>query len=244
VLALTGALIGLVWFLPQNNVPVVTRLQETVKVCGFPSLAWDVALSDTPRLQAYALTLPGVRWTAFDSRLGETPKCRAVLAGRGWERDRYRFVESEPGAEPTLWVNQAEFPSQLTPRLGTLLGVRPVPAVRESGFHATEGEAAGQPFRWTDGQAVLEVPLPRGGASRLVVDVSPRPARLRIVVDGSPVWTGPVPERPVVVSLPVRLNGFARIELNSDTFVPHRVDPTSGDRRRLGVAVRGVQLFP
>jgi tetratricopeptide (TPR) repeat protein len=108
-------------------------------------------------------------------------------------------------------------------------------------------------FRWTNGQGVIRLPAPPGGATRLTLRLNGTrldgpPARsVQIVVNGQVVDTfaadGSWQERTVDLR-PLNLapGRPLQVEVRGDSFVPARVVPGSRDNRRLGVALDWVTL--
>ena len=121
--------------------------------------------------------------------------------------------------------------------------------VSERGFHSTEAAGAA---RWTDGNAVLRVPIPAGEtADRLAIDLmwtGPRGAAIEILYNDHILFDGTVPSGTWrrTLSLPdfVATGGEAEIRLQSSTFIPQEVIEGSSDRRTLGVMVRSLRLLP
>ena len=120
--------------------------------------------------------------------------------------------------------------------------------VDETGFHNTEAEGTA---RWTDGNAVLNVPVPEDERpDRLAIDLlwtGPLGATVQIYYDGHSLFDGYVPsgEWQRTFSLPasVGTGGEAEIRLESSTFVPVDVMEGSSDERTLGIMVRGLRLL-
>jgi hypothetical protein len=128
------------------------------------------------------------------------------------------------------------------------LGARPAAGVSEEGFHHQE-KAADQPCRWTNGKAVLDVPIraktPKSLA--LSLDVPNRPNyRIQISVNGRKLfddevqWNANWSMRLPLDEVDVGKN--ARIEVVSSTFVPASSIKGSTDNRTLGVRVKEVML--
>jgi hypothetical protein len=115
--------------------------------------------------------------------------------------------------------------------------------VEQSGLHRPEKGGA-TVFRWTDGSAVLDVPiLPERPPSALELALGhsgPVGKKLRVRVDGCEVMSETLKaggwSRTVMLETCTPRGYWARIELQSDTHRPGR------DTRRLGVAVQRVVL--
>lgn len=120
--------------------------------------------------------------------------------------------------------------------------------VRETGFYNTE---AGGTARWTDGNAVLHVPIPEDAvADRLSVDLmwtGPVGATIEVFYNDHRLFDGYVPsgEWQSTFSLAAipETGDEAEIRLESSTFIPSDVMEGSSDQRTLGVMVRGLRLL-
>jgi hypothetical protein len=120
--------------------------------------------------------------------------------------------------------------------------------VRETGFYNTE---AGGTARWTNGNAVLHVPLPDDGrAEQLEVGLlwtGPSGATIQIFYNDHLLFDGFVPsgawEEAFRVPDVVEPGGEAEIRLQSTTFVPTDVMQGSLDERTLGIMVRSLRLL-
>jgi len=147
-------------------------------------------------------------------------------------------------------------------RPGAVLGAEPVDGVEEYGFHGVERDTEGVPSRWTRGRALLLIPhrpIPPAlsvsvtAAHRLVLRfITGAPTHLEIRADGCTLLTEQLPagDWGRVLTLPQispavgRRGGLLRLEILSNTFVPHVLHPTSSDRRSLGVKIRSVLFIP
>ena len=118
----------------------------------------------------------------------------------------------------------------------------------ESGFH-NEDVATEEIGRWTDGDATIAIPLTSFAPvpEALVVRLharEPNGAQLVIDANGLTIFDAHVPggESALRVPLPSALRGANVLTLRfiSDTFTPADTD-SSGDRRRLGIFLRGVE---
>lgn len=131
------------------------------------------------------------------------------------------------------------------------LGCKRVPGVVEAGFHGQQYAKDGEPSRWTDGNARLVIPLERGRRLQaLQVHLFPwRPAQaplasVRIVANARELFQGRLPRQGWQQSFDLSDLSAADqfvVELVSDTFAPADFDK-GGDRRQLGVEVRGLKL--
>jgi hypothetical protein len=116
----------------------------------------------------------------------------------------------------------------------------------DSGFHGAEF-AGGEPLRWTNGNATLDIPVLGGAANALQVDLAaaaPGGSDLDILIDGEKVADVRVPQEgwSGTFDLP-NVAETVRVQLISDTFVPSEVTPGSADHRELGVHVRAIRLL-
>ncbi|RKX32599.1 MAG: hypothetical protein DRP71_11825 [Verrucomicrobia bacterium] len=128
------------------------------------------------------------------------------------------------------------------------LGIAPMPGVGEGGFHDPEVNEAG-PYRWTDGAAWLELPLPAGYVVRSIdvniLDISPKGADLEILVNGEPVHRNSYTSPPGTIAIdvaefpPTSEGDVLRLDLRSTTFRPVDLD-MGQDERVLGVRVHGI----
>ena len=120
--------------------------------------------------------------------------------------------------------------------------------VRETGFYNTEAEGMA---RWTDGNAVLHVPIPDDEvADRLAIDLlwtGPLGATIEIFYNDQSLFNGFVPsgEWQRTFDLPATSDTGDEVEirLESSTFVPADVMEGSSDERTLGIMVRGLRLL-
>jgi serine/threonine protein kinase len=137
--------------------------------------------------------------------------------------------------------------------VGSVLGSQPVAEVKETGFYGQQYHMDGQPFRWTNGQARLVIPLdrrkpPRALRLQLLAwrPEQASPASLRIVVNRGEVFNDVVPREPWERTFDlsgIDLGEEMVLELVSDTFVPNEFDG-GRDTRVLGVEVQGILLLP
>jgi WD40 repeat protein len=135
------------------------------------------------------------------------------------------------------------------------LGSQDVPGVEESGFSLPERDQDGEPFRWTDGNARLIVPIdtknpPQAIALRIYVFRPPQVKRapLKIVVNGRELFNRNIPLWKWENTFDLRgmqLGDQLLLDIVSDTFVPRGImdKGTNTDDRSLGVQVRSVRLL-
>jgi hypothetical protein len=148
-------------------------------------------------------------------------------------------VELLGAAEVKEWANR-------------FLGCKHVPGVEEAGFYGQGYAQDGLPFRWTDGNARLVIPVaPDRKLEGLELQLSPwrpaqaPPASLRISVNDRECFNGRVPRQPWQKRLD--LSGLQpadslTLSIVSDTFSPGKFDGGS-DIREHGVEVRSVKLI-
>ena len=230
------------WLLPQRNRVVTPKLSKTIAALGPSAVAWHHA-GDRRYLVGYQETLPNTAIVSIPTNAPYT------LAPRGWEGARQKdvqFIASEDDTDLVLWAMPGtSMAIPLGPRHGVTLGLRPNPAVPESGLHGLEGEAQGQPFRWTDGHATLELTVPSNTRHLAVVLGHSRGQTVEIRVDGQPLWSQIVGDQPnFLINLTNPPGAFMKVEILSPTFVPRDVEPGSNDSRKLGVVFRGLRLLP
>jgi hypothetical protein len=149
-----------------------------------------------------------------------------------------------------LGVRRAVSHRQHGSYLNVLLGCAKVDGVEESGFHYQE-YVGSEPFRWTDGEATLLVPIDTPPRRLWVSGVTLRPdltpVSLEILVDGTSLFEGVLPPGKWEKTFDLTshpLSDQVTIELRSDTFVPEGVmdGGTNTDTRELGVQIRGIML--
>jgi serine/threonine protein kinase/WD40 repeat protein len=147
-----------------------------------------------------------------------------------------------------VWVRWPAKPASV---LNAAFGNQPVRGITEAGFHNQETDDDG-PYRWTNGQAKLVIPLgndERPG-SLLVQLRRPKKTRVQILVNGREVFQ----EEPTGLPLSalekafdlggIDLGNEVVVEILSNTVVPKIEMPgRSDDDREIGVQVRGVKLL-
>ena len=115
----------------------------------------------------------------------------------------------------------------------------------EGGFHDLEVNEKG-PFRWTDGAAWVEMPLPAGYIVRRIdldiEDLPPEGAAVELQLNGETVFEKSFAAPPGRFSVPItdfppaRAGDSLRLDLKSDSFKP--IDRGMGaDDRVLGLRV-------
>ncbi|MBW3632363.1 MAG: hypothetical protein KY456_04965 [Chloroflexi bacterium] len=159
-----------------------------------------------------------------------------------------RTLEPPPAfvAESTLSLTAKSITGVRT--VGVRFGASPSWLVEEDGFHEVEASGDRQQ-RWTDGTAMLRLPIIGGPAMGVRIDLGsggPNGGGLIVRVAGKDQhvlvpaggWTGVVEFDP-----PLQEGAFVEIVLTSDTFVPATVLPGSSDTRQLGVLIHGIELM-
>jgi hypothetical protein len=129
------------------------------------------------------------------------------------------------------------------------LGGQFIRGLKEAGFSEQE-EHAGDPCRWTNGAGRITVPL-RGKKPhtlQLTAYIPGQPNyRLGVTINGTRIFDDRVPMNRVwSCTLPlsgVDLGDEARIELDSSTFVPSKVNPKVKDDRELGIRLKRLVLI-
>lgn len=139
-----------------------------------------------------------------------------------------------------------QFASKGTFTLGTV----PVAGVAETGFHGPEMNEAG-PYRWTDGAARLDIPLPAGyrlGRIDLtILDIPPAGTEIDVRLNGASVYRESFTEPPGIIEVPVDARepvpeaSTLCLELFSDSFHPSDLNGGS-DERTLGLRVHGITV--
>lgn len=129
---------------------------------------------------------------------------------------------------------------------GERLGARRHWSVRETGFHRAESWGD-EPFRWTTGDARLEIPLdgkdePAALALELV-STGPSGTDLVLRVNGDVLHDGHLQRGPWAGSFPLSVSGDSRrlvVEITSTTFREPLPDDGMTPARDLGVGVSGI----
>ena len=125
------------------------------------------------------------------------------------------------------------------------VGTASRPGVTEGGFHGAEVNEGG-PFRWTDGHAWVEIPLPAGYVVRQValsiLDLRPDGTGVELQLNGESVFQESYSSPPgeIIVAVedfpPARAGDILRLDLKSGTFRPADRQP-DGDQRVLGLRI-------
>jgi serine/threonine protein kinase len=125
--------------------------------------------------------------------------------------------------------------------------------VAESGFHVQQYAQNGQPFRWTNGNGRLVIPIDRAKLPQaLRVQLFPyRPANapqatVWILVNQHELLQRTLPRQRWEQTFDlagIDLGDSVVVEILSDTFVPAEIKDAGPDSRVLGVDVRGVTLL-
>jgi hypothetical protein len=196
--------------------------------------------------------VPDSVFVRFDGRRGERPATEAVIGCADWSQAQAldaRFVISS-GRGGAFWLLPGEMRSYLPVATydGVTLGAARRLDLQESGFYRDETFGS-RPARWTNGAATLRVPLdPRRLPRALEIEtLAPGRdrARMQLLANGVELWSGKIPRTAwsKTFSLePVPLGEELLVEINSDTFTPAERQPSTRDRRRLGIVVLGIRL--
>ena len=233
--------------------PRLAFVSEVRSLGAVAEIAYDAAHREPGFLPAVQFLLQDRVFVRFDSRNGDPPGSEVVIAGSQWPSAGAlgaRFVTSS-GRGSALWVLPGALQTTL-PSVGyegQRLGAERRPDLQEAGFYRQE-VFDGAPGRWTNGAAMLSVPLdPRRPPRWLEVEtLAPGPDRphLQILANGVELWNRPIPHhrwRKRFLLTRVRRGRALVVELKSNTFSPAGRQPSSGDRRRLGIVVLGIRLL-
>ena len=231
--------------------PRLALAAEVSRLGPFATVSHDTSLRESGLVAALQFLVPESVFRRFDSRAGEEPGSEAVIGTSEWpgaEKLGARFVLSS-GRGSALWLMPGEAQSRLptVSYLGQTLGVEPRPELRESGFYRTQS-FDGVPGRWTNGAATLTVPVDPENPPRLLEIEARAPGRestrLEIFINGvrwrQMLSPEPWSKRFGLKRVPVGDRLVIRLE--SDTFRPAALEPSSRDRRRLGIVVTGIRL--
>ena len=228
-------------------------LAAEIERLGPPAtVAYDSAHREPALVAGLQYLLQDTRFERFHSTDGQEPTADAVVASGNWgqaERLGARFVVAS-GRGGALWLLPGEAQESL-PRISTLglnLGAEARPDVRQSGFYRTE-DFDGEPGRWTNGAAMLAVPIdPQTPPRALEIEAlapGPKQTRLEVVANGVRLMNRDLtPEASTwrLVLAKVPLGDELRLELRSETFYPAAFNPASRDRRKLGIVVKTIRL--
>jgi serine/threonine protein kinase len=155
------------------------------------------------------------------------------------------------------WGLWPRAPKQRLSFVNVTVGQEAVAGVEETGFHFQEYDV-GQPFRWTNGNGRLVIPIDRAKPPgslvvQLAVHRGPgvRHAQLQVVVNRRPLFSAAISPgswEKVFDLSGIDLGEQVVVELISDTFSPlgHKRNDRRGqsdDGRALGVQVRGIKLL-
>lgn len=148
-----------------------------------------------------------------------------------------------------LWIFWARKHLKRPIDYSALLGCEAIPQVVESGFWWQEWDEVGRPFRWTNGEAKLVVPIdldnPPYGIRFEVRTNKAASTMLQLHVNGTKIFDKQIGAgiiRQVVPLKDVKIDRELIIEILSDSFVPEIVTKGSKDNRTLGVQLRGIRL--
>ena len=239
--------------LAARAMPRLAFVSEVRRLGAVAAIAYDAAHREPGFLPAIQFLLQDTVFARFDSRNGDQPGSEVVIAGSQWPQAGAlgaRFVTSS-GRGSALWVLPGALQAALPTGgyAGQLLGAERRADLQEAGFYRQE-VFDGAPGRWTNGAATLSVPLdPQRPPRWLEIEtLAPGPDRadLQMLANGVELWNQPIPRHRWRKRLPlnrVRRGNALVIELKSNTFSPAGRQPSSGDRRRLGIVVLGIRLL-
>jgi WD40 repeat protein len=155
------------------------------------------------------------------------------------------------------WWFWPRAPKQSLSFVNVTVGCEVVPGVEDSGFHFQEYDV-GTPFRWTDGNGRLVIPIDRTKPPekllvRLQAQRGPgtRKASLQVVVNRKSIFKDDVPLgrwEKVLDLAGIDLGDRVVVDLRSDTFNPygtprHDRREQSSDGRELGFQVLAIKLI-
>lgn len=232
--------------------PRLAFVEQINRVGPIEAISYDAAHRESEVFFGAQYLLPSTAFNLFDSRKHELPASEAVISGNKWRQARRlkaRLIVSS-GWDNALWVLPGELQSRLPLVFyeGVTLGAEPKFGFQETGFYLPE-RFRGEPGRWTNGAAVLKVPLDPASPPRLLQIDTIVPGRdgaeLRVVANGVELWRQTIPSEAWSRTFNlagVPMNDELHIEINSDTFTPAKQREEAIDERSLGVVVTGIRL--
>ncbi len=129
-------------------------------------------------------------------------------------------------------------------------GNTPTNWIQESGLHDVELIDT-KKRRWTNGSASFQFELkPRYTPEALDLKIRSKPpqsTKLAIFWNDTPIYQTPDVQAPesIHIDLPANLTESTKVvnlRIESDTFIPSEIDPTSNDNRKLGVMIESIDL--
>lgn len=232
--------------------PRLAFASQIHRIGPIEAISYDAAYQQSEIFYGAQYLLPNTVFNRFNSRQHEVPISEAVISGNKWRQARRlgaRLIVSS-GWDNALWVLPGEMQSRLPDVFyeGETLGAEPKMGFHEAGFYLPE-HFLGEPGRWTNGAAVLKVPLGSANPPRLLRIDTIVPGRdgaqLQLLANGVELWRQSIPRDgwSKTFSLEsVPMNDELRIEIRSDTFVPAEEREGAIDERSLGVVVTGIRL--
>jgi hypothetical protein len=190
------------------------------------------------------------------SVITDLPADAAVLRGRTVASLDHRYQLMRPTnvpvpsvvAEASIAMRALEVTGLDT--VGIAFGGRSTWIAAEDGFWGPEVRA-GQPVRWTTGQATLTIPIYGGEIVRAVrielLRGAPGGSTVDVFIDGRLAAAEEVGADGLSATYELaapRATGEAEIRLVSDSWVLAELDPDSADQRELGVLVGRIELVP
>lgn len=231
----------------QSDSPIVARLLANAQAAGRDIFYVATGEAYRPLPQGWALEHAGgqvIRTPILLYPWGHPPNGHD-LAIETFLADVYRVVPMVQN--PTTSFGQG---------FAVPLGLGSYPYLLE-GFYGYEQPNGHDPYRWTDGRAVVQVPWPRGTELTplcVEIDASPgRPSqvplpRIALEAEGTPVGQAAfeTAERRTLAFVVQDIqdkdgDGRLTLTLTSDTWVPADVSG-SNDARRLGVMLYGITV--
>lgn len=213
-------------------------------------VSYDSAYLDPVTLFFGQYFLPRTEFVFFDSARGEEPPTNYVLGSQKWPRAKSMAPQliSKDRAGFSLWSAKRCCKPLSAFAVSGAFGL--TDGVTVSGFYPAESWAIGT-VRWTDGDAMVTLPLDKDGfgAASLYLDIASagqRGSRIELTANGKDLLDGKVIKGRSRLFLPLSAVPDADaliIHLRSSTFVPAD-GGESTDKRQLGVALRSLQVVP
>lgn len=170
----------------------------------------------------------------------------ALVLTEGTVENRYELAFSGAGLIKTQWIDIGE-------RLEARAGTTEAAVLWSEGFYPPE-RGGREAFCWSDGRGVVRAPVgPDASAYRLTLDLmdgfpggAARELTLRMgeVQVQLPLPKGRAVRTVELSGIRAASRGVSRLELITEAWVPAEVLPPSGDTRRLGFQLYGLQWAP
>ncbi len=193
-------------------------------------------LSEIPHEKS-SFSVPVGNWKHHIPRLGRTP---IAPASEVHIQKRNLYLSQITSSIQKIMANQSYFG----------FGGTKVFRVEESGLYGQEFNG-GVPFRWTNGNAIFTV---KPSISRNPVKLSlkahavhPDGSTITVLVNGDPIFTGPLSYENRSLSLDLEGANFREsnneIQIKSNKWVPSEIVEQSSDSRELGIAIEDILLM-